>query len=481
MSAPTFLRNHKHCFLAMPLYRTLLIVHFFVALAVVVGECQTEDDAAFIQLASSFSIDDLLDDCQNYRAPTWASKRDLANVSLSPLIDLDSNFSLRFWSAVPYFGSTSYVALLASIHKAREPHKSFDPEELRSSLQKNALFCTGPNRSHRRELRVASLKDIAILLCDWPREEADFGMYKLYLEDAKGRAMGEVEANYKPSLLKQYGTVACVQNLWNNPRLNVSGLRLFPQWLDFHNSHGINHFIVYTTSDMSPVWWELYQPYIDEGLVTRVHLNLAKDRRRSFSEWLQSFIWNDCLYRAKGHAKWLIPSLAVDEYLRLRLTDHSLTEILDAASGPSEASVTGVAFKKYRFARAPPAQMEISSPLYFNWPERSWKHAVKVDLVKAVSDLGNGTFYDSKEQFGVVNHYRHPSPQEIKNRRLANSTDEFLLKEVPILETALEKRYGKEWRSFLEKVQHEEVPCGDHSAQLRSEKIIEPLELTQIN
>ena len=98
-----------------------------------------------------------------------------------------------------------------------------------------------------------------ILLCDWPKEEAGIGEYEVFLEDANGKQIGQVKAKYQPSLLKQYGTMACVRNLWNDPRANVSGLADFPQWLDYHYMHGVEHFIIYTTNDMSPALPEVYR------------------------------------------------------------------------------------------------------------------------------------------------------------------------------------------------------------------------------
>ena len=117
------------------------------------------------------------------------------------------------------------------------------------------LFCTGANRTHKAKLRVASpgllrRSHYTILLCDWPKEEAEMGEYEVFLEDANGKSIGQLKAKYQPSLLKQYGTMSCVRNLWNDPdpRVNVSGLADLPQWLDYHHMHGVEHFIIYTTS-----------------------------------------------------------------------------------------------------------------------------------------------------------------------------------------------------------------------------------------
>lgn len=490
VALPNFWRNHKNCCAVMP--ACSFFVFCVAALGVVEGELVTNEDATFIQLGGQFSY--LQDDCDSYDTPMWNSKRDLANISHS-FISLDSSLSLHLWSAVPHFGpQASYMALIASIQGAGSPSEN-ETLQLQRFLEKTSLFCTGANGSHPEKLRLASSKHILILQCDWPKAESGLGKHHIWLAHANGTVVGEVNASHEPSLLKQYRTMACVRNLWNNPVLNVSGLLVFPQWLDFHYIHGIDHFIVYTTSDMSEALPELYQPYIDAGLVTRVHLNLPAERcwpSQSSPLALRQIISNDCLYRAKGHAKWLIPSLDVDEYLQVRLLDHDVTGMLEAASrsfrAPSQR-VAGVAFERYRFARAPSGHVEIASPRYCNLSEPTLKYAVKPDLTDdvdiSVSAGLKGVVYDFDKRFAVINHYRHPKSHEIRQHQIANSTDESLLQDVPSLEMAMQKRYGNLWRRFLETMkQAPEPPCRNDPKQgrhpLRSE-IMEPLELRQLS
>ena len=237
---------------------------------------RTEEAPALLQLARKLTRPEVPRGVR-----TWKTKRDLANVTLPDLIYLGQKYIhddrdeverisllLDFQSAVPVFGPTmNYIALIAA----------FD-DDVMDHLRKNPLFCTGANGTHRQPLELAAYdweKYFIIFYCPWPQEESLIGEYHIFLEDAHSKVLGKVVAKSTPGLLKQYDAMACVRNLWNDPKNNASGLRNFPQWLDFHRIMGIDHFIVYTTSDTSPAIEKLYQPYIDEG-----HLASAVDRFR---------------------------------------------------------------------------------------------------------------------------------------------------------------------------------------------------------
>ena len=381
---------------------------------------------------------------------SWRSTRDLARVSLSQRMEVytdEINFELQFLSAVPVFtDQANYIALIHNNTAA-----------LQEYVQNHGLFCTGPNRSHRTQLRLFAPSDIlSIFTCDWPKEDAMAGGYNVFLELPNGDIIGQVHANYKPSLLKQYGTMACVRNLWNDPDANVSGLENFPQWLDYHLMHGVHHFIIYTTSDMSPALQEVYQPYIDEGVVTRVHFDMPADKCWCYPCVQHRMMLNDCLYRAKGHARWLLPSLDVDEYLRVRLPEQDVTSLMDGRQ--EKGPLSSIFFRKLRFARAPPGSLDISSPQYCNIPEdKAKKYAVNVSLVNLVavhqplqSALGKRAHVPLT--VAAINHYRHPTLIEFQADRFANFSDDSLLAKVPSLEAALETRYGAGWKGFLERI-----------------------------
>jgi hypothetical protein len=51
---------------------------------------------------------------------------------------------------------------------------------------------------------------------------------------------------------------------------------------------------------------DTYNKYLDACLATRVHFS---------SEGFPHATSNDCLFRAKNHARWLLTSIDVDEYI----------------------------------------------------------------------------------------------------------------------------------------------------------------------
>ena len=434
---------------------SLLVFIFFEG---VNGFDETCEDSGLIQMTRS-------------TRSMWTTPRDLAVVPPPAVIKLD-DVELQFVSVVPTFGShESYISLI---------HEKKEGQEGLIALATN-LSCTGPNGSHRAKLRVANSDEFesdwsfhTILLCDWPKEEAEMGEYEVFLEDANGKSIGQLKAKYRPSLLKQYGTMACVRNLWNDPRANVSGLADLPQWLEYHHMHGVEHFIIYTTSDMSPALQEVYQPYIDEGVVTRVHLDMPAEKCWCMKCLQQELILEDCLYRAKGHAKWLFPSLDVDEYVMIR-SGEDITTFLEKTGADGRASAV-VEFQKYRFARAHTG-LEISSPYYVpraqDVSERKFAanvSAVASVLVHIVIQSPHGKTVYPEPGTAQVNHYRHPTQDMMDKHLFANPSDFTLAAEVPAVEKLLKQRYGEGWQKFLEKVRTAPEPttwtCEDMGANV---------------
>ena len=231
-------------------------------------------------------------------------------------------------------------------------------------------------------------------------------------------------------------------------RANVSGLADFPQWLDYHNMHGVEHFIIYTTNDMSPTLREVYQPY-DEGLVTRVHLDMPADKCHCQRCWQQEMILTDCLYRAKGHAKRLFPSLDVDEYVIVR-SGEDISSFLDKTQSDGKISKK-ITFQRHRYARTQ-AGLEISSPFceptLQTWSPKYAANVCAASTVRVHDAIGIQVHISPK--VAKVNHYRHPSVRIMKANRRADSTDFSLVAEVPTMQQVLKKRFGEEWQKFLE-------------------------------
>ena len=75
--------------------------------------------------------------------------------------------------------------------------------------------------------------------------------------------------------------------------------------------HGLEHFLLYTFEGTDLAAADVMKPYLDAGIASRVHFQfplLSPEHR-------QGHVINDCIYRAKNHAKWLTTALDVDEYL----------------------------------------------------------------------------------------------------------------------------------------------------------------------
>ena len=265
--------------------------------------CQDPDDGALLQVSVP-------------EAEPWQSPRDLAKVSPPQQINLTDTVHLTIFSAVPTFGRDgNYIALL------REPILNYQAqapsEKLMEHLQHNDLFCTGVNRSHRSKLRVTPAK--TNLLCDWPAEEAEKGSFQIFVENAEGKVLGQFTAQHQPGLLQQYGTVACVRDIFvdEDPK-HVSEIFSGPfkqlvEWLEFHHLHGVDHFLVYTFKGTDEAAKDPLTPYLKSGLASRIHFQ----HYPVVTLIRQHYVVNDCLYRAKSHAKWLLTAVDIDEYIHM--------------------------------------------------------------------------------------------------------------------------------------------------------------------
>ena len=197
--------------------------------------------------------------------------RDLANLTTWPPMTLGTvegrSVTLAFWSAVPSFGSDgNYIALL----------HPYDNGKLREDSKQLTLFCSGPHRSHLSEVRAVggetnvAYKKHLVFFCDWPAEDAHLESFDVFLEDQWGKQLGIVVAKRKPGLLQQYHTVACMRDVWRSP---WTGLRQVPQWMEFHLLHGVDHLLIYTVNIDEEGIVDLYEPYIQSGTATRIHIN----------------------------------------------------------------------------------------------------------------------------------------------------------------------------------------------------------------
>lgn len=118
---------------------------------------------------------------------------------------------------------------------------------------------------------------------------------------------------------RQYATMACVRDIFYmpTPRNHVQGgpfsgpFKQWIEWMEWSSMHGLEHFLIYTFEGTDLATKDLMTPHLDAGIASRVHFqfyhrsNLVRFGR----------LMNDCIYRAKNHAKWLATSVDVDEYM----------------------------------------------------------------------------------------------------------------------------------------------------------------------
>ena len=233
----------------------------------------------------------------------WQSPRDLAIVPPPQQVRAGAKV-FDIYSAVPSFGEDgNFIALL-----------------LRNQFHGVPIFCAGSSRAHLTQVRIFG----HAMLCDWPEEEKDNELFEVFLEDAQGKQLAKVTANRKSGLLKKYQTVACVRDVYLETAANTqikdanrsaysTMIKQLAQWLEYNWLHGVDHFFVYTYKGTDGVVKDVLEPYLQSGVATRIHFDDFPSR----TQIRQKQMVNDCLYRAKSHAKWALPSLDTDEYFRI--------------------------------------------------------------------------------------------------------------------------------------------------------------------
>lgn len=395
----------------------------------------------------------------------WKSPRDLAVLPSPQLIRLAKNISVEVFSAVPTFGPHgNFIALLLS---------SGATQDTTEYISGNSTFCTGPGRSHRSPIKIHG----RAIICEWPANEMDQTIFEVHIEDFLGNVHSKVLASRKPGLLQQYHTVACVRDIYvqNDGAEDLSDpLKKLVEWLEWNTLHGIEHFFVYTFKGTPSVLQEILSPYLKSGLASRIHFDFhpsGSDIKSSDARLVNTA--NDCLYRAKNHAVWVLPTFNSDEYFHLTSTPSLLTRpsvdflktTWDATIqrlGMQRDKVQSIIFHRYRFAPASANQLEISS----TWREASQqlsvhdeeedpdhvapgKYACNVGVawslhihhVEAATCLGK-IWLSSND--GFINHYRMSQKMtynDSKKDKDATIYDDILLQDVPRLTRALHQRF----------------------------------------
>eukprot|EP00435_Cladocopium_sp_Y103_P040703 s546_g11.t1 len=407
-------------------------------------------------------------------ASGWRSGRDLAVLPAPFELRFADGETMRIFSAVPSFGEDgNFIALLLTKNTKRWVSDD------------HPLFCSGANGAHRRKVRGYR----RVLLCDWPAEEADRESFDVFLEDLEGNHLLRVLARRKAGLLQKYHTVACVRDVFFESGESFSAaLKQLVEWMEFSKLHGIEHFFLYTFRGTEDAVKEVLMSYIREGLATRIHF----DDYPSDKIHRQHQVVNDCLYRAKSHTTWVLPSVDVDEYFHFKsgqifpdgvVPQDYLKTAWDAvvkSNGKRLEEVKSVSFRSFRFARAPSDSLEISSswrepelPRSHHHPEKlaNGKYACNVHVVhglwfhfptsseKGVEDIM------LPETLGVGNHYRvdwqsgHKYGDHFgRDDPKATTFDASLTSEVPLLEEAIEQRFGEKPQMLLKRLSAEHPP-----------------------
>eukprot|EP00435_Cladocopium_sp_Y103_P060983 s1362_g22.t1 len=282
---------------------------------------------------------------------------------------------------------------------------------------------------------------------------------------------------------RQYKTMACVRDIFyvspkehrqKGRRRPFSGaFKQWVEWMEWSSMHGLEHFLIYTFEGTDLAAMDVMKAYLDSGIASRVHFQFYLPYERS----RQGQLMNDCLYRAKNHAKWLVLSVDVDEYLvfpgkvKYFRWDHILKE-----QGVLEDKVASLQVNRVRFARAHPETFEISSdhrvPTLDPWRKtiinvdnvyRTWAHW-------AMQSKPGTAKIEVDPKLAIIHHYRWPWENfhvELAKYDFldaaANVTDTTLITDMPLLQTALAKRFNistENVQSFLTELAQRRPPIS---------------------
>ncbi|CAJ1358254.1 unnamed protein product [Effrenium voratum] len=397
------------------------------------------------------------------RAPSrpgpWQSPRDLATV-VPPAPMPWGDVELQFLSAIPVFGKgTNYIALLHDYHPGFWDYAT-----------KHRLFCASSDGSHKAALKlwggeIDRMKRTIAFHCPWPQEAAD-GNYHLIVQSEEGMQLGEIRTKQTPNLLGRHGAIACIAVAWNEPGMKPTSTRA-PQWLEYSLMHGVGHFLLYTQDGMDEEFLRVYRPYLEQGLATRIHITPVKthfEHYHAVHHSTHNWVANDCLYRAKHHARWVLPTIDWDEYLIVKEGaparwhgPNFMANLWDQVA--AEASLThnevhAVMLSRYQFAVSPASELDTTSTLRERKVARKLlKYVVNPDVVNSVfvhwpTSWAEGTFaLKLKRGVASLNHYRLSEEEVGEGNGMVR--DEALVPEVPAIANALRARFGKPWEKLM--------------------------------
>eukprot|EP00928_Gymnodinium_smaydae_P039689 TRINITY_DN27052_c3_g1_i1.p1 TRINITY_DN27052_c3_g1~~TRINITY_DN27052_c3_g1_i1.p1 ORF type:complete len:495 (-),score=30.05 TRINITY_DN27052_c3_g1_i1:127-1611(-) len=391
--------------------------------------------------------------------------RVLATLKRLPHVTLSSGLNLSFVSAIPVFGdNASYIALL---------HR-YSQGTWNASLQQS-LYCASPDGKHNALMRVyggesrVAYKSHMAWHCDWPELHRQDRCHPFVLhEGAYERPLAHFEACHEPTIYKEkYNLAACVAPMFDGGAPEANGLMLSPQWLEYHVMHGTDQFLVYCTPASDPRMMSVVEPYIKRRLISVINMT---DFHECKGSRCIKYMKNDCLYRTKHRAKFLMPHIDLDEYVRMGDAHWhfptALSSLIQRAEEPGNQTgsakkrnstdantsrVHSLSFARYMF-RHPPnpiAALQVTSSFRDKELEHKLsKYIVKPELVHALFNHWptswvpgtTGMAFPTSEI--VCHHYRST------DANITTVHDESLSREALNLRKRLRHRYRSEWKDY---------------------------------
>eukprot|EP00438_Fugacium_kawagutii_P002232 Skav227448 [mRNA] locus=scaffold2491:104762:106624:+ [translate_table: standard] len=431
----------------------------------VAAECDKCDDTVMLQSSASRKKDIDVDG-----ASTWSSPRDVAVLREPDQVTFQDGQFFQIFSAVPSFGDDgNFIALLMSENSSI------------SLPAERAIFCSGPGRSHLTKLRVKRRN----LLCDWPVEEKNLDNFEVFLEDDQGNSIGKVLASRKADIAQgKFRTVMCVRDVYARGDRDETDFGRLLQFMEYNVQHGIDHFFVYTFRGTDEAVKDVLMPYLNAGLATRIHSAVDPAGEPNVVGYHFDQVIRDCLYRAKSHATWVIPSFDNDEYFHLqtgrmfhnkKVPQDYMRTVWDAirmAQGKRLDQVRSISFSKIR-AVTPRSNeaVQISSPWREDKAQNMMGHPATEVLPKYafnahvawdawwhwVWEPEPGT-EDLKldKSLGFVQHYRIPWGSQLTT---AKEEDRALREDAENLKAAIEARFGEKLNLLLRRL-NQKRPSG---------------------
>ena len=165
--------------------------------------------------------------------------------------------------------------------------------------------------------------------------------------------------------------MACLRDVFPS---NRTGLKLLAEWLEFNFMHGLEHLIIYTNNLHNQKLVDMYAPYIQSGQASRVHMNYSYFPDLLNKRLRQRMAVSDCVFRAKNHATWVIPSTDIDEFIVVKdgslfgghVPGDYISSAWDAivtSEGLETDEVHAIYWERYNFAATKPEEVELASTM----------------------------------------------------------------------------------------------------------------------